>query len=317
MKLISDEDLRELLINPRLTRSGQYVCDCIFCGKEQHMYVSKRTQMFDCKKCHEYGSIYKILQHLDKLYLLAGSTVENKEHIDSIRRKNEECEDDIRLAELPIKKMPAGWHILTNSNKYLLTRGITSQDCKRYNIGITNLFSRYDKYILIPIYDGGKIRGYIGRYGAKKVPDDKLRYNNSINTEFAELLFGYDEITNNTLTVVLVEGVFDKIAVDKALCLFDDETVKCVCTFGKKISPKQIHKLIIKGIINVILLYDYDAIKEIKKYGVELEKYFHTSITYTTKKDIDECTRDEALKVFGKLKTPNEFIEDVIGKLKR
>ena len=41
--------------------------------------------MFDCKKCHEYGSVYKILRHLDKLYLLAGSTIEEKERIESIR----------------------------------------------------------------------------------------------------------------------------------------------------------------------------------------------------------------------------------------
>ena len=74
----------------------------------------------------------------------------------------------------------------------------------------------------------------------------------------------------------------------------------------------------LKGVTNVILLYDFDAVKEIKKYGLELEKYFVTSITYTsTKKDIDECTEDEALEVFTHLKNPREFNEDVIGKLKK
>lgn len=53
-RTISDSDLRDLLINPKLNRKGQYVCDCIFCGKERHMYVSKQTQLFDCKKCGEY-----------------------------------------------------------------------------------------------------------------------------------------------------------------------------------------------------------------------------------------------------------------------
>lgn len=320
MKLISDEDLKDLLINPKPTRSGQYIADCPLCGKEQHFYISRKTQMWDCKKCHSYGSIYKLLRLLDKTYLLAGSTVENKERIESIREMSQELvsNDDIELSELPVKKMPAGWKVSAKSTKYLLSRGITSEDCKRYNIGATDMFRKYDNYVLIPIYDDGKIRGFLGRYGARKVPEDKLRYNNSIGTEFAELLFGYDEITERTSTVILVEGVFDKIAVDKVLHLWDGEEVKCVCTFGKKISDKQIKKLMLKGVTNVILLYDFDAVKEIKKYGLELEKYFVTSITYTSdKKDIDECSEDEALEVFAHLMKPSDFNEGVIGKLKK
>lgn len=320
MKLISDEDLRDLLINPKPTRSGQFIADCPLCGKEQHFYISRKTQMWDCKKCHEYGSIYKLLRLLDKTYLLAGSTIEEKERIESIREMTKDIvnNDDTELSELPVKKMPVGWKVSDKSTKYLLSRGITPEDCKRYNIGATDMFRKYENYVLIPIYDGGEIKGFLGRYGARKVPEDKLRYNNSIGTEFAELLFGYDEINNNTSTVILVEGVFDKIAVDKVLHLWEDDDVKCVCTFGKKISDKQIKKLMLKGVTNVILLYDFDAVKEIKKYGLELEKYFVTSITYTsTKKDIDECTEDEALEVFTHLKNPREFNEDVIGKLKK
>nr|DAP15225.1 MAG TPA: DNA directed DNA polymerase [Caudoviricetes sp.] len=320
MKLISDDDLKDLLINPKPTRSGQYIADCPLCGKEQHFYISRKTQMWDCKKCHEYGSIYKLLRLLDKTYLLAGSTIEEKERIESIREMMQELvsNDDTELSELPVKKMPVGWKVSAKSTKYLLSRGITPEDCKHYNIGATDMFRKYENYVLIPVYDGGEIRGFLGRYGARKVPDNKLRYNNSIGTEFAELLFGYDEITDNTSTVILVEGVFDKIAVDKVLHLWDGEEVKCVCTFGKKISDKQIKKLMLKGVTNVILLYDFDAVKEIKKYGLELEKYFVTSITYTSdKKDIDECSEDEALEVFTHLMKPRDFNEGVIGKLKK
>ena len=241
MKLISDDDLKDLLINPKPTRSGQYIADCPLCGKEQHFYISRKTQMWDCKKCHEYGSIYKLLRLLDKTYLLAGSTIEEKERIESIREMMQELvsNDDTELSELPVKKMPVGWKVSAKSTKYLLSRGITSEDCKRYNIGATDMFRKYENYVLIPVYDGGEIRGFLGRYGARKVPDNKLRYNNSIGTEFAVLLFGYDEITERTSTVILVEGCFDRIAVDKVLHLWDDDEVKCVCTFGKKISDKQ------------------------------------------------------------------------------
>lgn len=317
-KKINDTDLRDLLINPKLNRRGQYICDCPFCGKEQHFYISKETQLFDCKKCGEYGSIYKLLKQLDKTYLLGGATIEVRETINSLRSmlEDELESDEVELKELPVIHMPAGWKVSVASTEYLKNRGITSKDCKRYNIGATDLYRKYQNYVLIPIYDGGKIRGFLGRYGAKKVPSDRLRYNNSVGTEFSKILFGYDEITENTTTVILVEGIFDKIAVDKVLHLWDSEEIKCVCTFGKKISPEQSKKLRLKGVTNVILLYDFDAIKDIKRYGLELENYFVTSITYTMKKDIDECSETEAMDVFANLQKPKEFNMDVIGKLK-
>lgn len=316
---INDNDLRDLLLNPKLSQRGQYISDCPFCGKERHFYISAKTQLWDCKKCGEYGSIYKLLKQLDKTYLLGGATVEVRENIQSLRNIVYENikEEELSLKELPEKKMPAGWKISESSTEYLLNRGVTPEDCKRYHIGATNLFKKYKNYVLIPIYDGGKVRGFLGRYGAKEVPPNLLRYNNSIGTEFSELLFGYDEITENTNTVILVEGVFDKIAVDKFLELHESEEIKCVCTFGKKISKEQTKKLMVKGVSNVILLYDFDAVKDIKKYGLELETNFVTVITYTNNKDIDECSRQEALEVFSNLQKPREFNLDVIGKLRK
>lgn len=318
-KRIADSDLRDILEIEKETRTGQYICRCPFCGKESHFYINKVTQKFDCKKCGEVGNIYKLLRFLEKTYLLGGATIEAVETIESVREMlaSELESNELTLTQLPEIKMPVGWKVLKKSNPYLMSRGITPELCKRYEFGTTKMFRKYDNYILIPIRDNGEVRGFIGRYGSKKVPDGKLRYNNSIGTQFSQLLFGYDEITQNTNTVILVEGVFDKIAVDKVLDLWRNEDIKCVCTFGKKISEEQIAKLKIKGVARVILLYDFDAIKEIKKFGLELENHFVTDITFTNKKDIDECTNEEALMVFTKLYKPRSFNIDIIGKLKR
>ena len=120
-KKINDTDLRDLLINPKLNRRGQYICDCPFCGKEQHFYISKETQAFDCKKCGEYGSIYKLLKQLDKTYLLGGATIEVRETINSLRSMLEdELEgDEVELKELPVIRMPAGWKVSVASTEYL------------------------------------------------------------------------------------------------------------------------------------------------------------------------------------------------------
>lgn len=315
MSVISDSDLRELIKIEKSTHTGQYIATCPFCGKEGHFYINKVTQVWDCKRCGESGNIYKLLRFFDKLYLVQGTSVEVRETIRGLREV-EEAEEET-LTQLPEISMPVGWKPFSKPNAYLQGRGVTLSIAQRYEMGETRMLSKFKNYILIPIRDEGRICGFIGRYADKHVPDGKLRYNNSVGTQFAQLLFGYDEITDNTKTVVLVEGVFDKIAVDRYLHLWNDELVRCCCTFGKKISSAQILKLKQKKIRRVVLLYDFDAVKEMKKYGIILNQDFITDIVFTTKKDIDECTPEEAIAVFERTYKPDDFNVDVIGKLKR
>lgn len=319
---ISDEDLKQIFYIEGETRGRdkpQYIATCPFCGKSKHCYINKKTQAWDCKKCGASGSIYTLLKRLNKLYLLGDKTVEVEDEIKSIRqiqRETEKKDEDIK--ELPEKRMPVGFKVCCD--KYLRSRGITLEDCRKYKIGKTKLSFKYQDYILIPIYDDNKIRGFLGRYGCKKVPDDKLRYKNSIDTDFSCLLYGYDDIVEGeTATVIITEGVFDKISCDKKLKLYEDNAVRSVCTFGKKISNVQIKKLLNKGVSNIILSYDYDALKEIKKYGIELTEFFNTvSVAVSTnKKDIDECTAEEVLEVFANIRDIEDFNLNVVGRMKR
>ena len=45
-------------------------------------------------------------------------------------------------------------------------------------------------------------------------------------------------------------------------------------TFGKKISKFQIKRLLDKGVKDIVLLYDPDAVEQSKQYSLELNKYF-------------------------------------------
>lgn len=320
---ISDADLRSILNVKKETRSGQYIIDfCPFCHKSEHFYINRHTQKWDCKKCGETGGIRKLLRHLDKTYLLGAPTVEKVEKIKSIRvlRDEEKVEGgNIEIATVPSIKMPAGFKVFSKPTKYLNQRHIDIDDIRHWGFGYTNIVSKYINYVLVPITEDGDIKGFVGRYSAFKVPDDVLRYSNSLHTDFANLLFGYDDIVKDkTDTVIITEGLFDAIAVTKQLGLFSDNTVRAVCTFGKKISKQQINKLLVKNVRKVILLYDYDALKEIKHYALLLNDYFVTRVAVALgKKDIDVCTTSEVFEVFNNVMTVTDFYMSIAAKIKK
>ena len=318
---IADEDLRALIVVKKETRSNQYIADCPFCQKAEHFYINRITQRWDCKKCGEQGGIRKLLRHLDKTYLLGAPTVKNNPTIKSIREIQDEVGDTETITNEPLKTihMPAGFRVFDKPTEYLSERGINMEDIRHWRFGCTRIVSRLIGYVIIPITEDGEVKGYIGRYGKKKVPENRLRYSNSLGTDFGRLLFGYDDVIKDKIdTVIITEGLFDAIAVTKKLDLFSDDQIRAVCTFGKKISRDQIQKLLDKNVRQVVLLYDYDALKEIRHYATVLDEYFVTKVAVALgKKDIDECTADEVLEVFNNLKSVQNFNRDILPKMKR
>ena len=74
--------------------------------------------------------------------------------------------------------------------------------------------------------------------------------------------------------MILVEGIFDVIALTRKLDLYDNHRIVAVCTFGKKISDAQIYKLQSKGVHDIIIGYDTDASDAINVAADKLNEYF-------------------------------------------
>lgn len=313
MANISDNALEGVLINPKLNGTGtHYVADCPFCNKAEHLYVQRKTDkknergenvsyMWNCKKCGEFGKLYKLLKKLDRLDLWSGKKqVFQSKKIDPLYSEKE----DIDL-ESPRKSKPLGYKRIFN-NKYLNSRGINDIDYKYWEFGIVNIERKWKDYIVVPIIEDGEWKGYLGRYS--KDNPNKLRYMNSSNTDFAKLLYGFDRVTDLVDTVIICEGVFDVINVTQKLHLYDNDSMKCVCTFGKKISAYQIEKLRRTNIKNIVLLYDDDAISDMKRYIVKLDLYFNVYGTLPVKnKDAGDMTRKELMRVLEEAQDPLNF----------
>lgn len=275
--MVSKEQILDLLSNPgKQDSKGNVRANCPWCGKPR-FYINLKMEdyPFQCwrmDKCGAKGRVKDLLRKLNQTELLnslKGINVDEQLHIlilDNLIKK-QEINLEIKPTELPL-----GFK-RTYYDDYLNSRHFTNYN--KYVVGYTNLISKYKDYIIIGIQQQNEIKAFISRYIG--TDENKMRYLNS-KSDFTKLICGYDDITDKTRTLIIVEGFFSKINVDRLLNLDNQEDVKCIATFGCKVSDEQLELLKLKNIETVILLYDDNIPKEVTKYFYKLNAAFTTFI---------------------------------------
>lgn len=298
-----DYIFEELLLN-RVRNKAHYVCDCNFCGKAKHMYVNVFSGNWDCKKCGQSGNVYKLCSLLNRLDLI------NFEKTISIFKKIPELnlstkKDEFEIEDLSLPDMEIeDFVLLKKPNLYLLNRGVDFETQKKLKIGKI-LTRKFQNYVVIPIFEDCKMKAFVSRITI--FDKYRPRYMNS-ETQFSKIIFNYDKIVKDiTKVVIITEGVFDCLSVEKKMNI-DDSEIVVVATFGNKISFNQILKILIKKVSKVVLMYDSDAINQIKKHALILSQFFYVEICeLVSKKDPDEMTTEEMISAFENLKTISFF----------
>lgn len=263
---------------------------CPFCGSDSKFGVRLNTEKdrkndvsFNCfrGKCGAHGTEYHILKQFNSLHIFfEGEFIGNKERVEKAINDQQNRIIDIEAID---RSIPLGFKRI-NHHPYLQSRGFEEWQYEAYSIGQTKLITKLRDYVIFLIKEEGKNKGYVSRltWSDKKVVDyrqttglEPLRYLNE-SVEFSKLLFGIDEISNDTHTIILVEGITDKANVDRLLKLNASNEMKCLATFGKKMSIEQIMKLKFKGscIHKIIVLYDPDAINATKVVVNTLSDWF-------------------------------------------
>jgi len=338
---ITDDILQRSLMNATKNGTGShYIAKCPYCDRDDHLYVQRKTDkknsrgenvsyMWECKLCGENGRIKKLFYKLGLLHLLMfGNTVQIDE---SLTKKIVKYKRDIELdADLSVDKKtpPLGWKRLY-CDPYLKSRGIVDDQLKVYHVGRTQLLHKLKSYVVMLILEDGECRGYVARserskewidiqnkaYKKQGLRKKYLRYQNSPNTDFGKLLMGIDEIDEGTRTVIVVEGPFDKTNIDKLMELWKMSEIKCVCSFGKKLSDVQIKKLHRKGIDDVVLLYDPDAVDASKRYAFELTRQFNrVRVGFTSQCDPGDLNFAELAVILTTLESPVDFTINKVQK---
>lgn len=313
-------------------RRRNLIAQCPQCGYKEFGISLEENHVFGCyraKKCGFTGNIYTLLKFLDRTDLYVSTRHSSLDEVDiELREDNHQTERELDLT-LPSCSLPLGWKRVYD-HPYLNERGFTKQDYERYEVGVANLDPRYTKgYVIFAVREDGEVKGYVARcklskqyideyntkikhYNSNRPKDEHKalikRYINS-STDFSKMSYGFEDIIEGeTTTLMLVEGIFDKVNVDKQLELDTQTEIKCNATFKCACSPEQIYKWKQKGIKDIILLYDPDVIDKIKKVGYELQKHFNVRVGNV---DIDRSYLEDGVWIQKEGDIGEAFFEEI------
>lgn len=304
------------------------VRNCPFCGHDGNKYgiyigPDKSNKTFGMSNCFHCGrrfrTLTETLKALGRDDLIPKETEELADEVTELNIFGDEEIDD-SLVDI---EMPEGYK-RTFRNQYLKSRGWGVDEFNYFPAGTNRGMDRkFEDYVLLEIHDAGRLVGYVGRHTWSKDDIDEYnsrhrfkirRYQNSTENEFSKLLYNYDSVKYaRTDTVILCEGVFDCVGLTKGLNLYENDRIKAVATFGKKISMCQMMKLQEKRVKTIVIGYDNDdAAKDgMRSVTDQLEEYFDVfCVTYPKgcAKDFGEMDADDMYEIFcNNLKTPREY----------
>lgn len=333
-----EEELIELLkdLRPILDRSRKNLTiSCPVCGEREcsiSLTAPYKWGCFRMKNCGERGNIFTILKFLGKTQLFERTA----ESVDRLKELtiwlHEKTGLDIDLAQLDLPNIakPFGWKQATN-DPFLNERGFTPIDYQHHKVGRAIVDPSYKSdYVIFLVEEEGQVKGTVGRhvwpkkkieeYNAnfflqKGIKNKIKRYKNSEGTDFGSLIYGYDEIDpTKPKPLVLVEGIFDKRALDVKLDLYNDRFWYTGATFKCFISDAQIAKLRAKNITDLILFYDPDVINAIKANIRKLIQFFNVQVVIAPfNKDPDEMSHEELFNTLEKhIYPPTKVLDDFI-----
>jgi DNA primase len=228
---------------------------CPFCNHhKKKLQINLDTQRWHCWVCNSKGrSIQSLLRKLNvdirdlnKLKDIYGdddyTLIDKEEYVAKLQLPSE-------FKQLHFK--PTGFKPEYNQAiNYLKERGITQADIVKYNIGYCSE-GLYFGRIIVPSYDeNGDLNYFIARSYYK---DEPYKYKNPpVNRD----VIVFENQINWNEPITLCEGVFDSFSIKR----------NCIPLLGKFLLSKLKNKIIEKGVKEVTIMLDSDAISDSTKH---------------------------------------------------
>jgi DNA primase len=209
----------------------------------------KGENPFECWVCGFKGRTIKSL-----LKQLQVPSAQAHEILKYIGKGEERFYAPVKAVELP-QEFQAVYTASTTSiiankvRKYLYNRGFTDKDFLKYNIGYCTT-GEYEGRIIVPSYDENNQLNF---FVARTFEDAYHKYR---NPEASKDIIGFENLINWNMPIILVEGVFDAIAVKR----------NAVPILGKSISNSLLKKIVSSKAEDIYIALDKDAFKKALQY---------------------------------------------------
>ena len=233
---------------------------CPFCNHhKKKLQVNLDTQRWHCWVCDSKGrSISSLLRKLN-VDLRDISVVKD---VYGDEPEYDSKEEYVAKLQLPkeFKQLyfkPTGINPSYNQAlHYLNKRGITKADIVKYNIGYCD-GGLYGGRVIIPSYDdNGDLNYFVAR---SFYEDDKMKYK---NPPVSRDVIVFENMINWNEPITLVEGVFDSFSVKRNV----------IPLLGKFLLSKLKNKIMEKGVKDVTIMLDSDAVDDSNKHTEWFQK---------------------------------------------
>jgi len=249
--------LEKVLMKSYQMKNGEHAFHCPFCNHhKKKLQINCETQKWHCWVCNKGG--YKIgilLRKINAPKNIISEVLKILGDYQGVSKEKEEVTKyDVSLPQCykPLWK-PSEDPLYKNAIHYLKGRGIGSIDILRYSIGFCSS-NGYSNRIIIPSYDAdGKLNYFMAR---DMFPNSKFKYK---NPPMSKDTVGFEMFINWKEPIVLVEGIFDAIAIRN----------NAIPLFGKFPSKTLVMRLAEKQVKKVYVALDEDA----KQDAIKLSKF--------------------------------------------
>lgn len=204
---------------------------------------------FECWVCGFKGRTIKSL--LKQLQVPAEQAYEILKYV---RKGDEVGYAPTSVVELPKEFQPV--YTITSTNiignkvkRYLYNRGFTDRDFLKYNIGYCTS-GEYAGRIIVPSYnENNQLNFFVAR-------TYENAYHKYRNPESSKDIVGFENLINWNQPIILVEGVFDAIAVKR----------NAIPILGKTLSKSLLTKIVGSRVEDIYIALDRDAFKKAIEY---------------------------------------------------
>ena len=249
--------LEKVLMKSYQMKNGEHAFHCPFCNHhKKKLQINTETQKWHCWVCDKGG--YKIgilLRKINAPKNIISEVLKILGDYQGVSKEKEEITKyDVSLPQCykPLWKKSDD-PLYKNAIHYLKQRNIGSLDILRYSIGFCSS-NGYSNRIIIPSYDAeGKLNYCMAR---DMFTNSKFKYK---NPPMSKDKVGFEMFINWKEPIVLVEGIFDAIAIRN----------NAIPLFGKFPSKTLVMRLAEKQVKKVYVALDEDA----KQDAIKLSKF--------------------------------------------